>query len=364
MIVLKEILKEIYEARLNNLRSKMAAAEVESLLIMRPENIRYVSGFSGEGVLLVTHAEAVLITDGRFVEQSRLESPAWRLVLAAKSYLESLGAVASGRIQELAIEDDYITYRQFQQVQEKLPTVRLRSAGGMVEQLRLIKDRWELEQIRQAGVITGAALMHLLGDLHDGMTESEAAGIMEHFMRSNGGGLPAFETIVASGERGALPHGMATGKKIRQGELIVFDLGATYNGYAADLTRTVCLGSFQPKQRDLYELVREAQEKALSGVKAGVTVGEVDALARQVIEAAGYGKNFNHNLGHGVGLAIHEEPRLSPGGSLVLQPGMVITVEPGLYLAGWGGIRIEDTVLVTEQGYEVLTPVKKEFIVV
>lgn len=355
---------EIYAERLAKLCSLMQANNLEALLVMRPENRRYLSGFSGDGSLLVTCDNHFLFTDGRFVEQAQQESPGWEAVLVKNSFIEVFAGFCQGRVREFGFEDDFLTYRQIRQFEHNLPGVGLRPVHGLVEQLRLIKDAAEIELIRQAGVITAAAIKHVLGKLWDGQTEQEIAGTMEFFMRCHGGGLPAFETIVASGERGALPHGVATAKTIRSGELIVMDLGATYRGYAADLTRTVCLGRFRKQQRKVYEVVRDAQERALALIRPGATTGEADMAAREIITAAGYGEYFNHSLGHGVGLAIHEEPRITPGGNVVLEPGMVFTVEPGVYLPGRGGVRIEDTVLVTRNGCEILTPVKKELLVI
>lgn len=357
-------MNNVYSIRLAELHKRMEEYGLDALLVLRPENCRYISGFSGEGALVVTAENAWLFTDGRFGEQAELEAPGWELKLIKKTFLETLAELWRDCSLELGFEDDFLTYRQVKQIEEHLPQIRLRPATGLVERMRLVKGAEEIAMIREACILTCAALRHLLGELREGMTEQEAAGVIEFFMRSHGSGPPAFETIVASGERSALPHGVASGKRIRRGDLIVLDLGATYRGYAADLTRTVVLGSFDEKQREIYEVVRDAQESALDVIRAGITTGEADAAARQVIESAGYGECFLHSLGHGVGLAVHEEPRLAPGGEVVLEAGMVVTVEPGIYLPGWGGVRIEDTVMVTDRGCEILTPLKKELIVV
>lgn len=354
----------VYSKRLTELRKRMDEQRLEALLLLRPENKRYISGFTGEGALLITAEKAWIFTDGRFEEQAHLEAPTWEVRFIKKTFLEALAEVWRDRDGELGFEDDFLTYRQVKQIAEHLPRSSLRPAAGLVESMRMVKDPEEIALIREACVITCAALRHLLGELREGMTEREAAGLMEFFMRSQGSGPPAFETIVASGERSALPHGAASGKAISRGELVVIDLGATCGGYAADLTRTVAIGYFSEKQREVYEVVREAQESALDAVRAGVAAGEVDAAARRVIEAAGYGDCFLHSLGHGVGLAVHEEPRIAPGGEVLLEEGMVLTIEPGIYLPGWGGVRIEDTVVVRDKGCEILTPLKKELIVV
>lgn len=354
----------VYSRRLAELRKMMDELKLEALLLLRPENRRYISGFSGDGALLITGEKAWIITDGRFREQAYLEAPAWEVRVIKRTFLEALADILGEQGAELGFEDDFLTYRQVKQIAEHMPEVSLRPAAGLVERMRMVKDPEEIALIREACVITCAALRHLLGELREGMAEQEAAGLMEFFMRSQGAGPPAFETIVASGERSALPHGAASGKAICRGELVVIDLGATYGGYAADLTRTVAIGCFSEKQREVYEVVRDAQEAALDSVRAGVKAAEVDAAARRVIEKAGYGDCFLHSLGHGVGLAVHEGPKIAPGGDVLLEEGMVITVEPGIYLPGWGGVRIEDTVVVREKGCEILTPLKKELIVV
>ncbi|MGB9793243.1 MAG: M24 family metallopeptidase, partial [Thermacetogeniaceae bacterium] len=301
----------VHSRRLVELRKRMVEQGLEALLLLRPENRRYISGFTGEGALLVTAEKAWIFTDGRFGEQARLEAPGWELRLIRKTFLEALSEVLQGQRIELGFEDDFLTFRQVRQIEEHLPQITLRPSAGLVEKMRMVKDPEEIAMIREACVITCAALRHLLGELREGMREQEAAALMEFFMRTQGAGPPAFETIVASGERSALPHGAASGKPMSRGELVVIDLGATYGGYAADLTRTIAIGYFSEKQREVFEVVREAQESAIDFIRAGVTTGEVDAAARCVIEKAGYGDYFLHSLGHGVGLAVHEEPRIA-----------------------------------------------------
>jgi len=316
-------------------------------------------------MLLVAPGNAVLFTDGRYQEQARLEAPNWELIIYKGSFIEALAEICTElRLQEIGFEKDYLTYQQFEKLQEHLPHVALRPVTGLIEKLRLIKDVREISLIQEAAVITGAALWYLLGALKYGQPEQEVAGILEFFMRRHGGGLPAFETIVAAGERGALPHGIASEQRIRRGQLVVIDLGASYQGYAADLTRTICLGRIDARQREIYEVVREAQACALAELRPGVRAGEVDAAAREFLAARGYGEYFSHALGHGVGLSVHEEPRLAARQETVLEPGMVVTVEPGVYLPGWGGVRIEDTVLIAQNGYEILTPVTKDLLVI
>ncbi|MFY9140889.1 MAG: aminopeptidase P family protein, partial [Thermacetogeniaceae bacterium] len=307
--------------------------------------------------------KAYLFADSRYIEQARQEAPFCEFILVKKYFTEALGKVAETEgIQVMAFEKDHLTYQQWEQLRNSF-SGKLQPVSGLIEKLRLIKDESEIALLKEAGAITASAFRYILGELHPGQTEVEIAGMLEFFMRRQGSGPPAFETIVASGKRGALPHGTASAKKVGRGELITMDLGATYQGYAGDLTRTICLGTVSDRQQEIYELVKEAQERGIKAVRAGVRAEEVDAVVRGFFEQHGYAEYFMHSLGHGVGLAVHEEPRLAPGQDTILQPGMVVTIEPGLYLPDWGGVRIEDTVLVKEDGCEILTPVTKNLIV-
>ncbi len=352
--------------RLSLLRRLLRGQKCEALLVTKPENRRYLSGFTGShGMLLVTAGEVYLITDRRYEAQVKLEAPRCRLLLSDAALTEALPAVCQEQaLPVLGFEQDHLTYQQYETLQAHLPDVRLQPAAGLVERLRLCKDREEIAFIQAAGVITGAAFWHALGSLHSGQTEREIARDIEYFMRSHGSGPPVFETIVAAGERGALPHGTASDNRVESGQLVVMDFGGNYRGYTADFTRTVCIGRYTARQRKVFEVVLDAQRQALDAIRPGVAASEVDAAARQVIAAAGYGEQFSHALGHGVGLCIHEAPRLAPNQELTLREGMVTTVEPGIYLPGWGGVRIEDTVVVTAGGCEVLTPVTKDFLVI
>lgn len=356
----------IFQNRVSNLRRILAAHELESLLVSKPENRRYLSGFSGSsGILLVTCDHMFLFTDGRYEEQARMEASEWSLVIYKRSFVEELVSVCADlRIKELGFEKDFMTYQQFELLKNNLPDIEVRPVSGLVEGLRRIKDETEIQLIQEACTITCSAFQYLLGELRAGQKEREIAGLLEYFMRCQGGSLPAFETIVAAGRRSALPHGVASDQVIRRGHLVVLDMGATFKGYASDLTRTICIGRFDSRQREIYEIVLEAQARALSFIRAGVTAGEADAAARDFIRNAGYADFFPHSLGHGVGLSVHEEPLLAVGQNVILEEGMVVTVEPGIYLPGWGGVRIEDTVLVTQKGCKILTPVSKELIIV
>ncbi|NLN21586.1 MAG: aminopeptidase P family protein [Syntrophomonadaceae bacterium] len=354
----------IYQKRLQQLCHILKEQHLESLLVAKPENVLYISGFyGGEGVLLITRQKAYLFADSRYIEQARQEAPFCEFILVKKYFTEALGKVAETEgIQVMAFEKDHLSYQQWEQLRNSF-SGKLQPVSGLIEKLRLVKDESEIALLREAGAITASAFRYILGEVHPGQTELEIAGMLEFFMRRQGSGPLAFETIIASGKRGALPHGTASAKKVQRGELITMDLGATYHGYAGDLTRTICLGTVSDRQREIYELVREAQERGINTVRAGVRAEEVDAVVRGFFEQHGYAEYFMHSLGHGVGLAVHEAPRLARGEDTILEPGMVITIEPGLYIPDWGGVRIEDTVLVKEDGCEILTPVTKNLIV-
>jgi Xaa-Pro aminopeptidase len=353
--------------RLERLRRVLEQQKLAAYLVAVPQNVRYLSGFSGgaDAMLLVTGTEQYIFTDSRYQTQAGQESADWRLVLVKKGLIAgAVGLLQRLQPATLGFEADYLTCSQYLLLQEQLEGTELQPAGGVIEAFRQVKDEQEIALLREAAAITCAAYRGVLGEIATGVTEMEIAGLIECNMRRLGGGSPAFETIVAAGERGALPHGLASERKLQRGDLVVLDLGATYQGYCGDLTRTVAVAVCGEKERQVYELVRQAQLQAVQAVRAGVTGGEVDAVARGYLTEAGYGDYFNHSLGHSVGLYIHEGPRLAPGSDTVLQAGMVVTVEPGVYLPGWGGVRIEDTVLVTERGCDILTPISKELAVI
>jgi Xaa-Pro aminopeptidase len=350
--------------RLAALRNLLGRLNLDALLITAPENMVYTSGFTGEGTLLISRDDACLATDGRYTTQAGQEAPDFRVMLSKTLTAEPLAGVCrERRLVRIGFEKNNVTFQQYEKLQQDFAGFELHPVMGMVESLRLVKDVDEIALIQEAAVVAGAAFHYVLGQFRPGVTEREIASQIDYFVRSRGDGPPAFETIVAAGERGAMPHGCATPVEVRNGQMVVMDFGACWRGYKSDITRTVCVGQADEKQRRIYEIVLEAQLAGLDAVKAGVAAGRVDEAARRVIAGAGYGDYFNHSLGHGVGLQIHEAPRLGPGQELILEPGMITTVEPGIYIPGWGGVRIEDTVLVTEHGCQILTPVTKDFMV-
>lgn len=351
--------------RLDKLRAQLAQQPIDGMLIIKPENQRYVSGFTGtSGYLLVTDTDAVLITDFRYTEQAREQAPHFRIVEHGSSAPDSLlSEIHKLGIKRLGFEKDYLTYTLYATYKDKFAPVELVPTEGVIEKLRAIKDQQEIAVLRQAAKIADDAFSHILGFLKPGVSERDVAIELEFYMRRQGAKSSSFDTIVASGVRSSLPHGVASDKLLEKGDFVKMDFGALYQGYCSDLTRTVVLGEPGARQREIYEVVREAQLHALHHLKPGMTGKEADALARDLIQAKGYGDNFGHSLGHGIGLFIHEEPRLSALSNDILQPGMAVTVEPGIYVAGFGGVRIEDDVVITETGIEILTGSPKELLI-
>ena len=350
-------------SRLERMRHQMHKEEIDAYVVIRPENGRYLSGFSGgEATLYITLEKAFLLTDFRYIEQAKAQAPEFEIVKTGQdhfAFLEEIGLNA----QRVGFEGDFVTYVDFGQLKDAFRQAELLSLPNLVTHLRSVKDKSEIELIRQAVRIADGAFAEILKTIEIGQTEEEIGLNLEISMRRAGASGGSFEFIVASGVRSAMPHGAASSKQIQLGEFLTMDFGAIYQGYCSDMTRTVFLGDPGDKHRQVYETVLAAQRAGIKAVKPGRIGKEVDAVARKLIEEAGYGDYFGHGLGHSVGLAIHEGPNLNIREERVLEPGMVITVEPGIYIPEWGGVRIEDIVLVTENGCEVLTQAPKEFII-
>ncbi len=362
-------------ARQKKLRQQLASCRLDALLVSHLPNIRYLCGFTGSaGFLLVTEAVSVFYTDVRYDTQARDEVKGAKVIIARKAVLTALGEwIGAHRKRSkgwtIGIEAEHMTVAERKRLADLLPSgVRLRNAPAMVERARMVKDDAELALIR-AAVQLGATLFdRALEVLRPGIREAEVAAEMEYAARRAGAEEMSFPTIIASGARSALPHGRATQQTIAPGGFVVCDFGVILASYCSDQTRTVWVGADSgakvEEARHAYESVKEAQEAAIAAVRSGVSVGEVDAAARKVLRKAGLGRYFTHSTGHGVGLEIHEAPRVAAGQKELLQPGMVITIEPGVYFPGKWGVRIEDMVAVGEGGCEVLTPTSKEFLAV
>jgi Xaa-Pro aminopeptidase len=357
-----------YRLRQQNLRDHLATTQFDALLVSHLPNIRYLCGFTGSsGLLLVEESGSVFFTDVRYDTQAHAEVKGAKVVIARQAVLNAAAdriAALRGK-QVIAIEADHVTVSDRKRLNDLLPThLRLKNASSLVERARMVKDEDELAVIRSA-VNLGAKLFdRALEVMRPGVKESDVAAEMEYAARRAGAEEMSFSTIIASGERSALPHGRASDKPIKPGGFAVCDFGVILDGYCSDQTRTVWVGSVSEDARVGYEAVLEAQLAAIAAVRPGVSVGEVDGAARKVLRKRGLGRYFTHSTGHGVGLEIHEAPRLAAGQKTVLQPGMVITIEPGVYFPGKWGVRIEDMVTVTARGCDVLTPTRKDFLAI
>ena len=349
---------------LDRFREKMDVQELDAFLVTQSENWRYLSGFRGTAaVLLITPDQQFLVTDSRYYERVKKEAPDWTLVKAGYKTNEALSQLLTdNQLSEAKIgyEADFVTVLQKQRWQEAMPSVNFVDTTEFVVRLRAIKTEAELATMRKAVAITDQAMAHIYTWIQPGMTEKEVAWEIELFMRTHGGDALAFDTIVAAGANGAIPHASPSDYVIQLGDVVVIDVGCKVDGYCADLTRTFSVGEpVDNRYHSVWEIVKQANVAATAGIKAGLTGKAADALAREVIKAAGYGDYFGHSLGHGVGLAIHEYPRLSNAYDEPLEAGSMITIEPGIYLPGAFGIRLEDLAVVTKEGVEVLTDIPK-----
>ena len=346
------------DAKLSRIREALTDHGAEALLVTEPANVRYLSGFRApeDGRVLVTFESAVLVTDGRYVAQAGEESKL-PVEIFQDSWTDHLKANLGRRT--LAFEAENVTYALFETLQK---LGKLRPTEGLVAELRLLKTPDETELLRQAANLTDAAFTHILDFLRAGRSEVAVALELERFMRERGAEGPSFETIVASGTRSAMPHGTASSKIIEAGDLVTLDFGALVDGYHADMTRTVAVGEPTDAHAQLYGAVLRAQEAAVAALAPGKTGKELDAVARDSLTQDGLGERFSHSLGHGVGLEIHEGPRLSRLSENVLEPGMSVTIEPGAYIPGDAGVRIEDLAMITETGFELLSHSPKELI--
>jgi len=337
---------------LNHLDAFLDAMQADAALIHRPENLRWLAGYTGEGCLFVSRDARAVLTDFRYYEQVRRQSPDWTLVeiTGGRNYPLKIRELADAHDAKTVLtETDYLTHDAYVQLEKALEGIELVPMGGLCEGLREIKDEAELSAIRKAASIASDAFMNILPRIHAGMTEKQVQRVLEFEMLELGSEGVAFDTIAAAGLNGALPHATPSDHVIGEGELLTLDFGATVNGYRSDMTRTVGFGKVGGELRQIYETVRMAQQLGLDALGAGKVCGDVDKVARSYIDER-YPGTFGHSLGHGVGLFIHEQPRLATGSTAVLKPGNVVTVEPGVYIPGVGGCRIEDTVIITADG--------------
>ena len=320
----------------------------------------YLTGFTGEGALLVTREETILITDSRYTEQAKQEVPALPLVRVDGPYLERVASLCrEKRISQIAFASARMNHATVLKLQDLLEG-ELVALTDPVANLRLIKEPEEIENIRAAVRLTEDSFTELMGEIRVGVSERELALHLEFIMREKGAEKVSFDLIVAAGENSALPHYQPGTRRIKEGDLLLFDIGVQLDGYCSDMTRVLAIGKIPAQLREIYDLVLAANKAGIAAVRAGEKGAAIDATARDLIAQAGHKEHFGHGLGHGVGLEVHEGPRLSPLSKDTLQAGMTVTVEPGVYLPGLGGVRIEDLVVVTEDGCEVLTSLPKD----
>lgn len=354
----------MYKDRLIRLREYLREQGLNGVVVSKLENLHYFSGFTGDDSMLVIGMNtAQLVTDFRYVEQAAREAPDFQVKKQEKGLLKRVAEVIHEYgLSRVGFEGSSLCYDWHRKIAGQLHDVDFTHSVSL-DSLRQVKSQEELACIRRAMEIGDEAFEYILTYIRPGISELDVAAALENCMRQKGSQRPSFDTIVASGKRGSLPHGTATEKLINVGEFVTMDYGAVYKGYHSDMTRTVCMGRADEKQRHVYSTVLKAQELGVSLVQPGASGKEVDRLVRQQIAEAGYGRYFGHGLGHSVGLEIHEEPRLSPSSTCeALAENMLVTVEPGIYIPDWGGVRIEDTVAVREGGCEILTHSPKELI--
>jgi Xaa-Pro aminopeptidase len=359
---------DCHVARRDRLRTALAKTGAEALLVTDFTNVTYLTGFSGDDSYLLLHRDGdLLLSDPRYTTQLGEECPGLELHIrhpGVNQLASTIKVLRSARIRRLAIEGDSMTVGMRERIAEKLPKLEMLTTSGLVEKLRQIKDKGEIAQLRQAVRCAEKAFSVVRASLQPEKTEKEIADELEMHMRRFGAQSSAFPAIVGVGPRAALPHAVPGNYRIGDSGFVLIDWGAKVGMYHSDLTRVLVTGKISPKFARLeriYRVVLEAQTRAIAAIRPGATSQEIDDIARGHIAEAGFGRRFGHGLGHGVGLEIHELPRLAAKNPTVLRPGMVITVEPGIYFPGWGGVRIEDDVLVTRHGHEVLTSVPKQW---
>ena len=363
-----------HRSRQQRLQNSLSAHRLDALLVTHPPNIRYLCGFTGSaGVLILTGKRPVFFTDGRYTEQAQAEVQGVKIVIARKGALAAAASWLSGNLKKgrrasligIGIEGEHLTVAARSRLAGALPSgLRLREMPALIEQARMVKDDEEIACLRSAVNLGSSLFDRALETIRPGVRETDVAAAMEYAARLAGAQGMSFDTIIASGARSALPHGRASQAVIPVEGFVVCDFGVILAGYCSDMTRTVYVGSLSAQARGVYQAVKQAQQAAVDAVRPGMKVSEVDQVARKSLQNSGLAKYFTHSTGHGVGLEIHEAPRLAAGQPQVLLPGMVITIEPGVYVPGKWGVRIEDMVVVTKQGCEVLTPTSKELVAI
>ncbi|RDI41182.1 M24 family metallopeptidase [Falsibacillus pallidus] len=350
--------------KLEQVREQFAEKGIDGLLVTSSYNRRYMTNFTGSaGVALISGEKALFITDFRYTEQAGKQAEGYEIVQHKGLLHDEVVAQAEKLgIKKLGFESSYMTFSTYKTYENAFKG-ELVPVNGLMENLRLIKTPSEIKILKEAADIADAAFKHILDYIKPGVTELDVSNELEFFMRKAGATSSSFDIIVASGYRSALPHGVASDKIIEKGDFVTLDYGALHKGYVSDITRTVAVGQPSDQLKEIYDIVLDSQLKSMELIKPGMTGIEADAIARDYITEKGYGDQFGHSLGHGIGLEVHEGPGLSVRSDIVLKPGMVVTVEPGIYVQGLGGVRIEDDTLITEDGNETLTHSTKDLII-
>jgi len=351
--------------RLAGLREGLRARSLDALLLTSLPNIRYITGFTGSNALaVITRRGGVFVSDSRYRLQSSREVKRLRRVIGRAGLLEDAAAArALAGCRDAAFESDALTYAQYRALKRLFPRVAFHPVAGLVEELSLVKDGGEIDAIASAALVADRVFHDLLRSVRPGATELDIAAEITWLTRRRGGEADAFDAIVASGPNGALPHARPGPRKIRKGDFVVLDFGAVVGGYCSDLTRTVCVGAANRRMRTAYDAVLEAHGAALAAARGDMAASALDGAARRSLRARGFGRYFTHSLGHGLGLRIHERPRVSPTSGETLRAGSVITIEPGVYLPGTGGVRIEDDILLEASGCRLLTKSPRALII-
>ena len=357
-------------SRVGDLLKVVEHSGLDALYLLKQEtlskqNVRYISGFSGcSAHLIISQERRILLTDERYTEQAAAQCPEFEVIGHDRKPEEKMREVlASLKIRKVGYETQGLTVEQFNAVRDNIHGIEWIPTAGIVEDLRAVKSPEEIRCLEQAAELAAAGFNHILNLIEPGAGERDLALELETYMRKNGAEAPAFDTVLISGARSSLQHGTPSQKKIEAGDFVVLDFGACYRGYRCDLTRTVAVDHASQKQREVYEIVKRAQSRGLQLIKPGMSSGAIYAEVQEIIARAGYAEYSGRGIGHGVGLEIHEAPSIGANATAVLEAGQVLTMEPGIYIPGWGGVRIEDTVVVEEQGCRLLAEIPKDLIV-
>lgn len=350
--------------RVKNVQDKLSKYNIDALLVTNMFNVRYLANFTGTtGLVVITKDEAYFVTDFRYTEQAAEEAKGFTIVKNEGPIFEEVAKIVQeDKIENLGFEQENITYAVYNQINDIIPC-ELVPVTGLVEKLREVKTEDEINIIKEAINITEKAYDYILGFVKPGKTEIEVANELDFYMRNEGATSVSFDTIVASGVRSAMPHGVASDKVIEEGDMVTIDFGCYYKGYVSDMTRTFAVGDPGEQMKEIYEIVYQANKKVNEVAKAGMTGAELDAIARDYITEKGYGPQFGHTLGHGIGLEVHEGPSLSFRNEDKLVVNNIVTNEPGIYVPGLGGVRIEDDLVIKEDGAEILMTTPKELII-